>query len=175
MIVSCIVSRVVPWMSLTIAVSSPVSVLSSDDFPALVGPTIATGMPSFIACPVANDWWSRLTREWMSVASCLMVVRSANCTSWSEKSSSSSSSAERCRSWSWSCLMMLEKSPRSWDMARRWAERELAAIMSATASARTRSIRPRVKARRVNSPGLARRAPALMSELMSCCWMYREP
>ena len=52
--VSSTMSRVVPWISLTIARSSPRSALSRDDFPAFVGPIIATGMPSLMAAPASK-------------------------------------------------------------------------------------------------------------------------
>lgn len=45
--VSSMTSRVVPWMSLTIALSSPTRALSNVDFPAFVSPIIATGIPFF--------------------------------------------------------------------------------------------------------------------------------
>ena len=49
--VSSMVSRVVPWMSLTRARSSRSRALSRVDFPALVCPTMATGMPLRMALP----------------------------------------------------------------------------------------------------------------------------
>ena len=55
LIVSSIVSRVVPCMLLTSARSSPTSALSRVDFPAFVSPTIATGIPFFNAFPKRKD------------------------------------------------------------------------------------------------------------------------
>ena len=49
--VSSMLSRVVPAMSVTIALSRPVSALSREDFPTLVSPTIATVMPFFTTDP----------------------------------------------------------------------------------------------------------------------------
>lgn len=94
-IVSSMVSRVVPCMSLTIARSSLSSMLSSDDLPALVAPIIATGIPSFIAAPVANELLRRVTSVWISLARSRSLTRDANSTSSSEKSSSSSRSDDR--------------------------------------------------------------------------------
>lgn len=56
LIVSSIVSRVVPRISLTKARSSPTKALSSVDLPALVSPTMATGIPRLSAFPKRNDW-----------------------------------------------------------------------------------------------------------------------
>ena len=53
-IVSSITSRVVPWMSLTIARSSFRRAFNRVDFPALVSPTMATGTPFFRALPTLN-------------------------------------------------------------------------------------------------------------------------
>ncbi len=52
-------SRVVPCISLTIALSSPIRQLSSDDLPALVAPIIAVGIPSLSTDPYLYDWSSR--------------------------------------------------------------------------------------------------------------------
>lgn len=53
--VSSIASRVVPCTSLTMAFSSPSSVLSRVDLPALVSPTMATGVPFLMALPRRNE------------------------------------------------------------------------------------------------------------------------
>jgi len=68
--VSSTMSRVVPWMSLTMARSSPIRALRSDDLPALVGPIIATGMPSLIAAPVSNVSARLPSSSFSFVASC---------------------------------------------------------------------------------------------------------
>ena len=52
--VSSIMARVVPCMALTMARSSPSMAFRREDFPALVGPVMATGIPSFMAWPVAK-------------------------------------------------------------------------------------------------------------------------
>lgn len=117
--VSSMVSRVVPGMSDTIALSSPVRALSRVDFPAFGLPTIATGIPFLIALPVryesANDLVT-LRRFCVSSARC---VRSANSTSSSEKSSSSSSSAPRFIICVRSSSRAFEYCPLVWDMASR--------------------------------------------------------
>ena len=48
-------------------------------------------------------------------------------------------------------------------------------MMSATASAWGRSSFPAASARRVYSPGAARRAPAVVRDCRRVCWMYVEP
>lgn len=50
-IVSSITSRVVPWISLTMARSSFSKAFNNVDFPAFVSPTIATGTPFLWHCP----------------------------------------------------------------------------------------------------------------------------
>ena len=52
---SSIVSRVVPAMSETIALSSFNKAFNSVDFPTFGSPTIATGIPFFITFPTANE------------------------------------------------------------------------------------------------------------------------
>ena len=54
-VVSSMTSRVVPWMSLTIALSSFSRTFSRVDFPAFVSPMIATGMPFLIAFPTLKE------------------------------------------------------------------------------------------------------------------------
>ena len=58
LIVSSITSRVVPWMSLTIALSSFNKAFSKVDLPAFVSPMMATGIPFLIALPTLKDWAS---------------------------------------------------------------------------------------------------------------------
>ena len=60
-------------------------------------------------------------------------------------------------------------------MASAWAAREFDAIRSATPSACARSILPFIKARRVNSPGSAVRAPHSISRLTISRCIHREP
>jgi len=55
LIVSSITSRVVPWISLTMAFSSFSNAFSKVDFPAFVSPIIATGMPFLIAFPTLKE------------------------------------------------------------------------------------------------------------------------
>lgn len=59
--VSSIVSRVVPGMSLTMARSVSSNVLSSRDLPTFGRPIMATGMPSRRACPDENVEAMRVT------------------------------------------------------------------------------------------------------------------
>lgn len=69
-------SRVVPCISLTIALSSPIRQLSSDDLPALVAPIIAVGIPSLSTDPYLYDWSSRVISLRRFVASsCIFSVR----------------------------------------------------------------------------------------------------
>ena len=90
--VSSTMSRVVPWMLLTIARSSPSNALSSDDLPTFVLPIIATGIPSFMAFPAAklSERFCRARAD--SSARARSLSREANSTSSSLKSSSSSRS-----------------------------------------------------------------------------------
>jgi hypothetical protein len=67
------------------------------------------------------------------------------------------------------------KPPRSCCMATSWAAAFCVAIRSATASAWERSILPFRKARRVNSPGWAMRAPLLISRRIISACMNGEP
>ena len=176
MIVSSIVSRVVPRISLTIARSSPRRALSSVDLPALGAPTIATCTPCLIALPawkVAIRLLMVCAAEFSRAVSC---ERSANSSSsWSAKSSSSSSSEVNVSSCSRSSAILPDTPPRNWLRATSFSAAEEAAIRSATASACARSIRPLRNARLVNSPLSAIRAPASMSRRTSSCWTKRLP
>ena len=162
-------------MSLTMARLSPMRAFRSDDLPALVAPTMATGMPSLMARPEAKESASRLTSPWISTARRRRLWREANSTSSSEKSSSSSSSEASSMRRSRRLSRRCEKLPRICLIANRWAAREFEAMTSATASAWARSRWPAVKARRVYSPASARRAPRQMRVSRSARWMYREP
>ena len=160
LIVSSITSRVVPWISLTMAFSSFSNAFSKVDFPAFVSPIIATGMPFLIAFPTLKEWASRAITCSIWVARLLSSSRLANSSSsWSLKSSSNSINEVKWSNW----LRRLESSllnpPRIWLMARRWVEADDEAIRSATASAWLKSIFPFRKARWVYSPGRAARHP----------------
>ena len=173
--VSSMVSRVVPGMSLTMARSCRSRALSSEDLPALGSPTIATGIPRRSAVPAENVSASRSTVSRVARVRSARRSRGANVTSSSLKSSSSSSSDASSSSCWRNDSMCRANWPLSCLMARRWAAADDAAIISATASACVRSMRPLEKARRVNSPGSAMRAPAATSSRSSSDWMYVEP
>ena len=154
MIRSSMVSRVVPAISLTMALSSPTRALSKVDLPALVGPTIATRIPFLMALPVWKEVVSAVSRSWMVSASVLSSVRSANSSSsWSAKSSSSSMRLVKWSSWSRSVCSSDVMPPLSCVSARSFSALVSAAMRSATASACVRSILPLRNARCVNSPG----------------------
>lgn len=173
---SSIMSRVVPWISDTIALSSFRSAFRRDDFPAFVGPMIAVGIPFLIALPVRNEWWRFFIWLRSCVVRVLSCVRSANWTSWSEKSSSSSSRDARLISWVRSGRIVFAIPPLSCDAAIRAAALDCAAIMSAVASACGRSIFPDANARRVNSPGFASRAGVVCRIVWRIsCWRNCEP
>ena len=105
----------------------------------------------------------------------LSWVRSANSTSSSLKSSSSSTSEIVFSSSSRRCANSVDMPPRIWFSATRCDAAPVEAIRSATASACDKSILPFRKARCVNSPGAAKRAPLAMSFCRICCWMNVEP
>ncbi len=63
----------------------------------------------------------------------------------------------------------LEKPPRICCIATLCALDDVDAIKSATASACDKSILPFIKARNVNSPGFARRAPFFVISCNTCC------
>ena len=155
-VVSSMMSLVVPCTSETIALSSCSKALSSVDFPTFVFPTIATGIPFFTAFPVLK--LSARLMMWLSI-SCAKVsssLLSANSSSsWSEKSSSSSRSDVSLSSFFLSSPSLELKCPFSWLMASWCCARLVAAMMSATASACARSIFPLRYALRVYSPGSA--------------------
>ena len=169
--VSSIISRVVPWMSLTIALSSLSKTLSNVDFPAFVSPIMATGTPLLMALPTLNELTKRAMTFSMLFASWQSSERSANSSSsWSLKSNSNSMSEVKWSNWSRKVASSLLKPPRIWLMARRWVAADDEAIRSATASAWLRSIFPFRNARWVYSPGAAMRQPFLMS---SCNTFWR--
>ena len=166
--VSSMTSRVVPWMSLTMALSSFNKTLRSVDFPAFVSPIIATGTPFLITLPTLNEYTRRAITFSMLSASCNNAERSANSTSSSLKSNSNSIIEVKLSSFSRRSVSSLLNPPRIWLMARRWVAADVEAIKSATASAWLRSILPFKKALCVNSPGCARRQPFLISNCNTC-------
>ena len=170
-IASSTVSRVVPGISLTIARSSWSRAFSKVLLPLLGAPTMATGTPCRTALPKRKLSISPVQISVMRSSSAIRSGRFANSTSSSLKSSSSSISAEKSMS-SWrSASMRCPKPPRSCCSARRCCAALWLAIRSATASAWLRSSLPFRKARWVNSPGCASRAPAVSSASINRCWM----
>ena len=156
-------SRVVPGMAETMARSSRSSALSSVDLPALGRPAMTAVMPFLITLPSSKERSRPATTARTSASRCARPVRSANSTSSSPKSSSSSSSAANLMRRARNSRNSWEKPPRSWLRATRWLRAESAAMRSATASAWAKSIAPLRKARLVNSPASARRAPSRSS------------
>ena len=84
--VSSMMSRVVPAMSETIALSSPTRALRSVDLPALGAPRIATGTPDFMALPDLKESAREVTRPSNLSIRARNLVRSANSTSSSHLS-----------------------------------------------------------------------------------------
>ena len=170
--VSSMTSRVVPCISLTMALSSPNKAFNNVDFPAFVSPTMATGTPFLITLPARYELASFPMTPSISSASANSSLLSANSkSSWSEKSSSSSISEAKCNSRSRNAVNSLLNPPRIWLMATWCAARDVEAITSATASAWLRSIFPFRKARSVNSPGRAMRQPASTNRVISSLTM----
>ncbi len=153
-------SRVVPASGVTMARSSPASRLSRLDLPTFGRPAITTLIPvaSSLPCRLFASRSARSARTPLSLPAASSRWRES--TSSSGKSSIASvrarSSVRRAtREWT-----TAENSPERERSAERAASRLAASIRSATASAWARSSLPSRKARRVNSPGSARRAPA---------------
>ena len=108
--VSSIVSRVVPAISETIALSSPRSAFSKVLLPVFVAPTIATGTPFLMALPRLKESVRRTI--WVNVSSnAPNSERLANSTSSSLKSSSSSRREVIVRSFSLRVFSSEEKPP----------------------------------------------------------------
>ena len=151
-------SRVVPGISDTIAASRRASLLRSDDFPALGGPTIAIRNPSRIRSPTSSSCKASMSA--CRIESNTFVtgdVVSSGASSSSGKSMLTSRRASASTSFSRHLAYWAESAPSSWFRASDFCARVSASMRSATPSASTRSSRPFSKARRVNSPGSARR------------------
>ena len=164
------VSRVVPHISLTMALSSCNRALSRVLLPVFVSPTMATGTPFFTALPTLNEPARPDITLSTSLHSCRSSARSAKVTSSSLKSSSSSRSDVSLSNLLRNAPNSLLKPPLSWFIASLCDACEVDAMRSATASARLRSILPLRNARMVNSPGAAWRAPS-SSRLINICWV----
>ena len=158
--VSRIASRVVPGISVTIAVSSPVSRFNRLDLPTLGCPTSTTRMPSRNKLPCEADISTFSTCACITSSLPWISPCPTNSISSSGKSMEASTSMRRVIRASTRPCTALEKSPCRDRMAHRAASPVLASIMSATLSACARSSLLLRNARKVNSPGWARRAPA---------------
>ena len=106
------VSRVVPAISLTMALFSFKSALSSVDLPAFGFPIIATCTPFFMTFPNANESTSCFVALCKLDTNLCNAERSAKATSSSEKSSSNSMRAENVISCSRSAAKSVENPPR---------------------------------------------------------------
>ena len=152
-------SRVVPGTSVTIAESLPERAFRRLDLPTLGLPAITTRTPSARACPWAAPSRAAARVASTSPARALTADSSAPSSSSSGKSMAASTSARRSVRASPISPRRRDHSPSRVRRAARAASTVAASIRSATASAWTRSMRPLRKARSVNSPGRATRAP----------------
>ncbi|CAI8188112.1 MAG: Uncharacterised protein [Formosa sp. Hel1_33_131] len=132
---SSIASRVVPAMSLTMALSSFKSAFKSVDFPTFGAPIIEIGMPFLITFPVEKESIKCFKTLIMRCSNSSNCLRSANSTSSSEKSSSNSMSDAKFNNSSRKALISLLNPPRICCMAIWCAALLSLAIRSATASA----------------------------------------
>ena len=156
-------SRVVPGISETIARSVRKRAFNKLDFPTLGHPIIATRAPSRMILPSSNvlsNWsrWPCISRSAPSNSLVSIKVMSS-----STKSIPASRRARWWINWSRMRSTSLDKVPRNWACAALRLLVVVAWIVSRTASAWARSSRPFKKARLVNSPGLASRAPFRIS------------
>ena len=161
--VSSMKSLVVPGMAVTIALFSPRSLFNRLDFPTFGLPAITALTPSLYIFPSPYVRASRLSSSTMTVISSAAVGRLPSATSSSEKSMDVSRMARISMIALRSVSILPARSPLRRETARSSALSVCAMIVSATASACERSIRSLRKARSVNSPRFARRAPALMT------------
>ena len=153
-------SRVVPATSATIARASPARALSNELLPAFGGPSSTACRPSRRRRP-RSAWSIKACR---STTRASRSARTAPMPRVSIGSSTKSMAASTCTRRRSRVAAMAstrcENTPSSDRRAARAARRSAAAIRSATASAWTRSSLPLRKARWLNSPGPAWRAPS---------------
>ena len=154
-------SRVVPARAETIAASRPTSAFNREDFPAFGAPRIATTTPSRNRSPRPASARCAL----ISAASAVAATPTAS-SNPAGKSSSSNSMKASCRasnavSRAAQPPYSLASAPSAWRSAWRRCPAVSAATRSTIPSAAVRSSLPCRKARRVNSPGSAGRAPAV--------------
>ena len=153
-------SRVVPGMSVTIAVSVHASRLSRLDFPTFGAPAITSLTPLRSTAP---RWESARVAATLSrsAARCAAVSgiprRSSSSSGKSIDASMNERNSMSASRWP---SMVRENSPESDRRAHRTADADAPSMRSAIASACARSMRSLRKARNVNSPALAGRAPS---------------
>ncbi|MNL13843.1 hypothetical protein D3C87_1347630 [compost metagenome] len=151
-------SRVVPATSVTMARSACSSAFSRLDLPTLGRPTMAREAPSRSRRPPSavesRRWASSMRPERV-----LCIRASGGGSISSGKSMEASSSAKRSLTGSRRAMVAWASRPSIWPSAVERARSVRALDTSAIASAWVRSRRPPRKARLVNSPGAASRAP----------------
>ena len=160
-------SRVVPGRSLTIAASSCASRLRRLDLPAFTWPSSSTDTPSrkITPCSVFSIRESSFSMSASTRPSTWPSLRKSISSSGKSIAASTYERRSNCNSTTSSTLR--ENSPRRERAAPRTAACDDASMRSATASACARSMRPLRKARKLNSPGRASRAPALTASARS--------
>ena len=132
---SSIASRVVPAISLTMALSSFNSAFNNVDLPTLGAPTIEIGIPLLITLPVEKESTKCFKTLIIRCSKSSNCLRSANSTSSSEKSSSNSIKEAKFNNSSRNTLISLLNPPRICCIAIWWEALLSLAIKSATASA----------------------------------------
>ena len=156
------VSRVVPGTSVTMARSPPTSALSSVLLPAFGLPASTTRSPSSSMRPARGSQASRSRAAMSAQRSLTCALTSVSSTS-SGKSTAAESEASTSMIASRASRTNADTPPSICLRALRIARSLPARIIRMTASACVRSTRPLIKARYVNSPGPAMRAPARSS------------
>ena len=163
------VSRVVPAISVTIATSSPASALSRLDLPTFGAPTSTTLMPSRKIAPCRA--LAKMSANCVCSARSLPFASAASRKSMSSsgKSSVASTSIRSVIKSSTKVWICAENAPLSERTAMRAADWLDASIKSATLSACAKSSLLFRKARLVNSPASAMRAPSSKQRCSSIC------
>ena len=158
--VSRIASRVVPATEVTIATSRAASRLSKLDLPTFGCPIKTTRIPSRnrLPCFAVYSKACRFSCTRSNLSYTLVVCN--NPSSSSGKSSMASISIRNSIRLAFNSLTYRENSPVNERNAERAAASDVASMRSATLSACAKSILSFKKARWVNSPGLAIRAPS---------------
>ncbi len=172
--ISSITSRVVPGTSVTMALFSLTKRLSKLDLPTLGLPTMAVSIPSRSSLPVSAVASILATSSATAPSTWRIASGSISPTS-SGKSMPASIAANKPTNSLRISLMAWDRPPSSCRTARRWPRSVLARIKSITASAWLKSKRPFRKARLVNSPGSARRAPSSSTRSSTPCKGIKPP